>query len=211
MSDRPLLIGLTGPIGCGKSTVAALLGELGATVIDADAEARGATAPGEQALPAIRQRFGDGVFTPDGSLDRAALARIVFEDPAALADLEAIVHPEVRRRIEAAVESAAEAGALVVVVEAIKLVEGGLSARCDEVWLVACGEPEQRSRLSLRGMPPEEAARRMASQGVDLIQRLERHATRRIVTDGTLDETREGVEDALADALTPLLLGEGRQ
>jgi len=211
MTDRPLLIGLTGPIGCGKSTVAALLGELGARVIDADTEARAATARGEATLPAIRQRFGSGVFAPDGSLDRAALARIVFADAAALADLEAIVHPEVRRRIEAALESAAEAGALVVVVEAIKLVEGGLSARCDEVWMVTCREPEQRSRLALRGMPPEEAARRIASHGADLVQRLEQHATRWIGTDGTLDETRERVEDALADALTPLLLGEGRE
>ena len=87
----------------------------------------------------------------------------------------------------------------------------GLSARCDEVWMVTCREPEQRSRLALRGMPPEEAARRIASHGADLVQRLEQHATRWIGTDGTLDETRERVEDALADALTPLLLGEGRE
>lgn len=211
MTASPFLIGLTGPIGCGKSTVAAMLGELGATVIDADALARAATGPGEAALPALRMRFGEGIFQEDGSLDRAALARVVFEDPAALHDLEAIIHPEVRRRVEAALATATGAGDLVVVVEAIKLVEGGLAARCDEVWLITCGEPDQRSRLARRGMPAEEAARRMAAQGADLIERLGPHATRRIDTSDTPAETRERVEDALADALAPLLLGEGRQ
>ncbi len=208
MSAKPFLIGLTGPIGCGKSTVATLLGELGATIIDADATARAATAPGEPTLPAIRARFGEAVFSPDGSLDRAGLARVVFDDAAALADLEAIVHPEVRRRIEAGLEAAREAGALVVVVEAIKLVEGGLAGRCDEVWLITCGESDQRSRLAQRGLPTEEAARRMASQGADLVERLKAHATRWIDTSGTPADTQERVEDALADALAPLLLGE---
>lgn len=211
MTAEPFLIGLTGPIGCGKSTVAAMLSELGATVIDADQLARAATAPGEPTLPAIRQRFGHAVFTADGSLDRAALARVVFGDPAALADLEGIVHPEVRRLVVASLEAAREAGALMVVVEAIKLVEGGLAERCDEVWLVACGESDQRSRLALRGMEPDEVSRRIASQGDDLIARLEPHGTRWIDTSGSPDQTRQRVEDALADALAPLLLGEGRQ
>lgn len=208
MTARPFLIGLTGPIGCGKSTVAGMLAELGATVIDADAVAAAATGPGEAALSPIRARFGEGIFAPDGSLDRADLARLVFADPAALRDLEAIVHPEVRRRVEAALESATGAGALVVVVEAIKLVEGGLAARCDEVWLITCGESDQRSRLAERGMPVEEAARRMTSQGADLAERLAPHATRRIDTSGTAADTRESVEEALADALAPLLLAE---
>ncbi len=211
MSAKPFLIGLTGPIGCGKSTVAAMLGELGATIIDADATARAATAPGESALPAIRARFGDAVFGWDGSLDRAGLARVVFDDAAALADLEAIVHPEVRRRIETALEAAREAGALLVVVEAIKLVEGGLAERCDEVWLVECSEPDQRSRLAMRGMASDEAARRIRAQGADLVERLVPHAARRIDASGHQGQTRERVEDALADALAPLLLGEGRQ
>ncbi|MBA3307537.1 MAG: dephospho-CoA kinase [Chloroflexi bacterium] len=211
MTARPFLIGLTGPIGCGKSTVAGMLAELGATVIDADAVAAAATGRGEATLSSIRARFGEGIFAPDGSLERAALARVVFEDPAALRDLEAIVHPEVRRRVEAALESATQAGALVVVVEAIKLVEGGLAARCDEVWLITCRESDQRFRLTKRGMPVEEAARRMASQGADLAERLGPHATRRVDTSGTAAETLQRVEDALADALAPLLLGEGHQ
>ncbi len=208
MNARPFLIGLTGPIGCGKSTVAAMLGELGATIIDADATARAATARGEPTLPAIRARFGEALFGSDGSLDRAALARVVFDDAAALADLEAIVHPEVRRRIEAALEAALEAGTLVVVVEAIKLVEGGLAERCDEVWLVECSESDQHSRLAMRGMQPDEAARRISAQGADLVKRLKAHATRWIDTSGTPADTHVRVEDALADALAPLLLGE---
>ncbi len=211
MSAAPFLIGLTGPIGCGKSTIAAMLGDLGATIVDADALARAATGSGEPTLPAIRGRFGHAVFTADGSLDRAVLARIVFGDRAALADLEAIVHPEVRRRVAASLQAARQAGALMVVVEAIKLVEGGLAERCDEVWLVACGESDQRSRLALRDMEPDEISRRLASQGLDLIARLEPDATRRIDTSGSPEQTRQLVEDALADALAPLLLGEGRQ
>ncbi|MEJ7752525.1 MAG: dephospho-CoA kinase [Candidatus Limnocylindrales bacterium] len=211
MSARPFLIGLTGPIGCGKSTVAAVLGQLGATVIDADTVAREVTAPGEATLPAIRARFGDAIFRPDGSLDRTGLARLVFDDAAALADLEAIVHPEVRRQVEAALEGAHAAGDLVVVVEAIKLVEGGLAERCDEVWLVECSESEQRSRLASRGMAEDDVVRRIDAQGADLLERLGPHATRRIDTSGEPGQTRERVEDALADALAPLLLGEGRQ
>ncbi|HEX5823160.1 MAG TPA: dephospho-CoA kinase, partial [Candidatus Limnocylindrales bacterium] len=125
---RTVRIGLTGPIGCGKSTVAALLATRGAVVVDADEIARAVTAPGQPAHDAILTRFGDPVRAADGSLDRAALARIVFADPAALAALEAIVHPAVRPVILAAIEAAEAGAAPAVVVEAIKLVEGGLAA-----------------------------------------------------------------------------------
>ena len=118
-----LRIGITGPIGCGKSAVAGWLGELGATVIDADELARESTAPGEPALDAVFDRFGERYRREDGSLDRAALGRLVFSDAAALADLEAIVHPAVRSRIEIAIAAAEAAGAPAIAVEAIKLVE----------------------------------------------------------------------------------------
>ncbi len=132
-------IGLTGPIGCGKSTVAGWLGERpGVVAIDADEVAREVVEPGEPALEAVFARFGDAVRAPDGSLDRAALGRIVFADPAALRDLEAITHPAVRARILARLADAEAAGAQAVVIEAIKLVEGGLADLCDEVWLVTC-------------------------------------------------------------------------
>ncbi|MEO8273587.1 MAG: dephospho-CoA kinase, partial [Chloroflexota bacterium] len=153
---KPIRIGITGPIGCGKSTVAAWLGELGARIIDADQVAREVTPPGSATLEAVVAAFGAGVLRPDGSLDRAALGRIVFADPAALARLESIIHPAVRPRIlelvvNASGSAAARAGAVpAVVIEAIKLVEGGLATICDEVWLVTCDPAAQRERLAMR-------------------------------------------------------------
>ena len=124
---RPVRIGLTGPIGCGKSTVAARLATHGAIVIDADRLARDVTGPGEPAVAAIAERFGQELVDADGRLDRAALGRIVFADPTALADLEAIVHPAVRPRILAALggRRRRRASAPAVVLEAIRLVDGG--------------------------------------------------------------------------------------
>lgn len=210
--DRPFLIGLTGPIGCGKSTVAGMLARLGGYRIDADAVARAATDPGEPALSAIRARFGAGVTLPDGTLDRAALARIVFSDAAALADLEAIIHPQVRARIRDLLESEAATTAPFVVVEAIKLVEGGLARACDEVWLVACDPATQHERLAGRGADLEDIERRIAAQG-DLVARLTPAATRVVSTEGTIEEVRARVEEALAEALaqvmaTPLPFGD---
>ncbi len=197
---RPLVIGLTGPIGCGKSTIARWLGEFGAVVVDADAVAREVMGPGGPALPAIRERFGPGVFGPDGTLDRAALGRIVFADPGALRDLEAIVHPAVRPRILAALAQAAADGAPAVVVEAIKLVEGGLAGLCDEVWLVTCSRAAQRERLAARGLPAGDAEqRRRAQRG--LVRRLRSRATRILDTSGPADATRRLVEDLYRSAL----------
>ncbi len=197
---RPVVIGLTGPIGCGKSTIAAWLAELGAAVVDADAMAREVTGAGGPTLPAIRARFGPAVFAADGSLDRAALGRIVFADPAALRDLEAIVHPAVRPRILGALDRAAEAGAPAVVVEAIKLVEGGLAELCDEVWLVTCSAAAQRARLAARGLSPAEIAlRRRAQEG--LVRRLRGRASRIIDTSDEPAETRRLVADLYRAAL----------
>jgi dephospho-CoA kinase len=205
----PPIIGITGPIGCGKSTVAAMLGELGATVIDADELARRATAPGEPTLAEIRERFGDDVFATRGVLDRAALASIVFDDPAALRDLEAIVHPAVRALVEAELRDARAAGSPFVALEAIKLVEGGFAERCVETWIVECEPEEQRERLRGRGVSDDDAARRLEAQGPDLAGRLaERLGTRphrRISASGSVAMLRERVEDALADVLDPLL------
>jgi dephospho-CoA kinase len=199
-------IGLTGPIGCGKSTVAGWLGERpGVVVIDADQVAREVVEPGEPALEAVFARFGRELRREDGSLDRAALGRIVFADPAALRDLEAITHPAVRTRILAAIAEAeageAEAGgAKAVVVEAIKLVEGGLAELCDEVWLVTCDPGAQRGRLVDRGLPAAEADQRIAAQA-GLSERLEADATRIIDTSGSAAGTRAVVERELDAAL----------
>ncbi len=193
-------IGLTGPIGCGKSTVARWLGERpGVIVIDADQVAREVVEPGEPALEAVLARFGEELRRDDGSLDREALGRIVFADPAALRDLEAITHPAVRPRILAASRDAEAAGAEAVLIEAIKLVEGGLAEICDEVWLVTCDLVAQRGRLVDRGLPAADADQRIAAQA-GLSKRLEAVATRIMDTSGAVAGTRAAVERQL-DAL----------
>ena len=205
-SGRTVRIGLTGPIGCGKSTVASWLGELGAVVIDADRIARDVTGPEAPALGEIRSAFGNGVFLGDGTLDRAALGRIVFHDPLLLRRLEAIVHPAVRPVILAAMDQAGAAGAPAVAVEAIKLVEGGLAELCDEVWLVTCSAVMQharvRARAVARGVDSEEAEARIAAQA-GLVDRLRPFATRVIDTSGSMEATRGLVAAAYIEATSP--------
>jgi dephospho-CoA kinase len=193
-----LRIGITGPIGCGKSTVARWLGDRsGVSVIDADHEARLVLAPETPEVEAVYRRFGQDLRRANGELDRGALGRIVFKDPEALHDLESIVHPAVRPRILAAIERAERAGARAVVIEAIKLVEGGLAELCDEVWLVSCEPAVQRERLVGRGDAEDDAAARVDAQG-DLIERLRTRATRVVDTNADPADTRRSV-DALFD------------
>jgi dephospho-CoA kinase len=196
-------IGITGPIGCGKSTVARWMRERpGVVVIDADAVARQVLEPGEPALDAVVERFGSDLLRPDGSLDRAALGHVVFADPDALRDLEEIVHPAVRPRILATMDGAAAHGADAVVIEAIRLVEGGLAALCDEVWLVDCDPAVQRERLVGRGSTEEDADQRIEAQA-GLTDRVAPAATRIIDSSGSEAETRALVEGALDSALEP--------
>jgi dephospho-CoA kinase len=197
---RTVRIGLTGPIGCGKSTVAGWLTDGGVAVVDADEVAREVTEPGQPALTAVIERFGPAVRRRDGSLDRQRLAAIVFADPDALAALESIVHPAVRPRILAAIEAAEAAGARAVAVEAIRLVESGLAAVCDEVWLVTCEPTEQRKRLAGRGMDTADAARRIDAQG-GILERVGVHATRVVDTSGPLSDAKARVDAALRDAM----------
>lgn len=200
-SGRAVRIGITGPIGCGKSTVARWLGERpGVVVIDADNVARDVLDQGEPALDVVIARFGRSFLRSDGALDRAALGRLVFADPAALRDLEAIVHPAVRPRILAAVAEADQAGAPAVVVEAIKLVEGGLAAECDEVWLVICDPAVQQARLIARGSSEADADQRIAAQG-DVRARLAPVATRVIDASGERVATRRSIEAEFEEVL----------
>lgn len=199
---RPLLIGVTGPIGCGKSTISVALASRAGVIVDADRLSHQASERGSALAEAIGQRFGPAVIAADGSLDRPALGRIVFSDPAALRALEAIVQPAVRVLIERAVESADSAGAPFVVVEAIKLVEAGYAARCDEVWLVTCTPEEQRQRLAGRGYPVDEIERRIAAQGADLADRLRPSVTRVIDASGTPEQTVRRAFQALDAALS---------
>jgi len=195
-----LRIGLTGPIGCGKSTVAGWLAARGATVVDADAIARSVTLPGEPAHDAILGAFGPAVRAADGSLDRAALAAVVFADADRLRELEAIVHPAVRPRLLAQVEAAEAGGTPIVAIEAIKLVEGGLAELCDEVWLVTCDLVAQAARLTARGVASADAAARIAAQG-DIRERLSAAATRIVDTSGSPEAAARAVGVALEAAL----------
>ena len=197
--SKTLVIGLTGPIGCGKSTVAGWLAELGAVVVDADVVARDVVEQGSPALDEVAREFGRAVMRRDGTLDRQALGRVVFADPAALERLERIIHPAVRPRILVAIAEARVAGAPAVVVEAIKLVEGGLAELCDEVWLVTCAPADQRERLRGRGASAADAEQRIAAQG-DLLARLAPRATRVIDTAGPAEAARRRARTAWESA-----------
>lgn len=160
-----LLVGLTGNIASGKSTVANLLTERGATVIDADELARQAVEPGTPALAAIVARWGPGVLQPDGHLDRAALRAIVFNDPEQLDELNRIVHPDVERRRLAAVEAARARGDRVVVCDIPLLFEKKMVDRFDLVVLVDAPRPLRLERVvQERGLDPEEAMAMIAAQ-----------------------------------------------
>lgn len=196
-----LRIGLTGPIGCGKSTVSRWLAERpGVVLVDADHEARAVLAQGTAEVDAVYRRFGEGLRGPDGELDRAALGRLVFDDPAALSALESIVHPAVRPRILAAIEGAEKGAAEAVIIEAIKLVEGGLADLCDEVWLVTCAADEQLDRLIARGSLRADAIARIQAQG-DITERLRPAASRLIDTSGGIEVTHRRTLAAYEAAL----------
>lgn len=177
-----LIIGLTGNIATGKSTVLQYLCGKGAYVIDADRLTHKAMAVGGPAYAAILAAFGPGIVRADGTIDRAALGRRVFGDPAELRKLEEIVHPAV---FALAKEELAQTDARLVIVEAIKLLESQrLLTLCKEVWVVTADPQVQLRRLvEQRGMSPEEAAQRMAAQSPQAEK--VKHATRVIVNNGT--------------------------
>jgi dephospho-CoA kinase len=156
------VVGLTGPIGAGKSTVAAVLRELGAKVLDADALAHDEQSRGTVGYSAIVQTFGTRVLGEDKEIDRRKLAEEVFGDPAKLARLERILHPRVIARILEARKMLRDDEVLVV--EAIKLLESSLRNVCDEIWVVVAPRETLLERLAMRGMPRAEAELRLGSQ-----------------------------------------------
>ncbi len=158
-------IGLTGGVGSGKSTVARMLAARGALVVDADAIAREVVAPGTPALADIVARFGPEVIQPDGTLNRAALAAVVFSDDDARAALNHITHPRIAAHTAHIVASAAPGQ--VVVHDVPLLAENNLAPDYDLVVVVEAPEPIRLERLESRGMPEAEAVRRMASQATD--------------------------------------------
>lgn len=159
---RPYLIGLTGPIGAGKSLARKMTEHLGALTIDADHLAHAVYAQGSPGFQPILERFGSRVLNDDGQVDRAALSRVVFEDPRALADLERIVHP----LVALAVRNLIQVSPLpILVVEAIKLLESELKDLCDAIWVIDAPKEQLVRRLqSSRGMSPESIHARLRRQ-----------------------------------------------
>jgi dephospho-CoA kinase len=160
-----LNVALTGNIAAGKSTVAALFREWGATLIDADQLVREVQAPGQPILSRIAARFGEEVMTPDGSLDRAALRAKVLADPTALTELNRIVHPEVHRRRKLLLDQACARGDRIVVTDIPLLFEAADPREFDAVVLVDAPEPVRRARLlASRALSPEQADRMIEAQ-----------------------------------------------
>ena len=188
----PYRIGLTGNIACGKSTVGRLLVERGAEYVDADRLVHALMEPGTPENAAIVARFGPAVRDADGRIDRRALGSLVWSDPAALRDLEAILHPGVRAAVR---RRLAESTAPAIVVDAIKLIEGGLAREMDAVWVVTCPRAEQVRRLvDTRGLTAAEAEARIGAQGPQ--EEKVRHATLVIHNDGSLADLERQVDAA---------------
>ena len=186
------IIGLTGGIGSGKSTVSAMLQELGATVVDADEGARAVVEPGQPALEEIRERFGGDVFGADGALDRDRLADVVFADDRARQDLNDITHPRVRAWMAERMQAAAVAGAAAVVLDIPLLFESELTAGLEDIVVVWCPVETQVARAVSRGLREEDVRARLAAQ-MPLDLKRER-ATAVIDNSGSPDETRAQVE-----------------
>ncbi len=182
-----LVIGLTGGIGSGKSSAAAIFAKFGAAVVDADAIAHELTAPAGLAIPAIRESFGDALIAPDGALDRAAMRRLVFADATAKARLEAILHPMIRAETERRCAAGLAAGAPYAMLVVPLLVESKTyRARVARVAVVDCSEETQVARVVARnGLTSEEVRRIMATQA----SRAERLAAADDVIDNDGDMT----------------------
>lgn len=190
-----LVVGLTGNIASGKTTVATHFLTNGATLIDADALAREAVAPGQPGLAKVVRRFGPGVVQPDGTLDRVALRRIAFADAKARADLEAILHPDVEARRERRLAQARARGDAVVVCDIPLLFEAGLADKFALIVLVDATDAHRLERLVRdRHIPEPEAKAMLAAQ----MPAGEKRARAQIViqNDGTLAELEHKAHEA---------------
>lgn len=198
---KPLVIGLTGGIGSGKSHVRSVLVSLGAEGIDADRVAHEVMSPDGPAFEPVLAVFGQDLLGSDGTIDRAQLAGRVFAETDALARLEAVVHPAVGQMIKARVEAST---APMVVIEAIKLLEAGLGrSLCDQIWVATCTRRHQFARLKAsRGMSAAEVRRRLANQ-MPAAQMIAQ-AQRVICTDGAAAETAQIVLGAWVELGLPL-------
>lgn len=192
----PRVIGLTGGIGSGKSTVASLLAELGARVVDADKIGHWVYRSGSEGFRAVVDAFGPDVVAPDGTIDRARLGKRVFADPAARARLNAIVHPRIGAELAARIAAArADGYEGPVVVEAAVLLEAGWKPMVDQLWVVSVDPETAIARVvASRGLARAEVERRIAAQMSDAERR--RHADVVIDNSGSLESLRAQVERA---------------
>lgn len=191
------IIGLTGGIASGKSTVSQLLQETGAYIIDADEIAHIIVEPGQPALQDIQETFGTGVLLPDGALDRKKLGEIIFNNPEARKNLDSITHDRIKIEIEKAIEKAAQDGYNIVVLDIPLLIEANWQYMVDVVWVVYIDRETQVNRLMERdSLTRAEALARIQSQ-LSLDEK-KRYADIVIDNSGALSETREQVAAALS-------------
>ncbi|MCJ7668677.1 MAG: dephospho-CoA kinase [Anaerolineae bacterium] len=183
------VIGITGSMGTGKSTVLRMLEKLGAKAIDADLLVHRVMAKGTTVYEEVVEAFGEGVLGPKGEIDRKRLAALVFSDEEALKRLEAIIHPVVENLIW---EIAEEAKEEVVAIEAIKLLEASTGRWWDALWVVTCRPEEQSERLLAQGLSEEEIEGRLKAQGP--ISEKIKAANVIIDNSGSLEETWEQVK-----------------
>ena len=194
-----ILVGLTGGVACGKSSVARLFQDCGAVLIDADILARAVVEPGKPALKAIAQAFGKKILSPDGTLNRASLGKIVFASPAKLKKLSAIVHPRVAREQAKMTRAVADQEPQAVIIyDAPVLIEAGAHKRMDKIVVVSADEQTQIKRLHNRNhLSKTEALRRIKIQ-MPLAKKV---ALADYVVDGTLsyEQTKHEVERIYAE------------
>ena len=192
-ATKPYVIGLTGATGSGKTEAAKYLESLGAARFDADEVSHQVTAPGGAALPAIRAQFGDGVFNPDGTLNRRALADIVFHSTPHRRALEGIIHPLVQRTLLERMDAAAAAGIPVIILDVPLLFECGMDALCDETWALYVSRDMQIARITARDGITREAAEARIDSMMSTEERNAR-ATHAINTDRPIERTRAELE-----------------
>jgi dephospho-CoA kinase len=188
-----IVIGLTGGFGSGKSTVAGMVQELGARVMDADRVAHQLYQPGTAAFDEVVRAFGREIVGENGEIDRRKLGQKVFGDPQALKRLNAVLHPRILDRVKETLEGWRGEGVKVAVVEAALLLEAGWAPMADQVWVTVASEAKVKERLrASKDLTDEEIEARLASQMP--AEEKARRAQVVIDTDGTLDEVREEVE-----------------
>ncbi len=187
------VIGLTGGISSGKSTVSKFLAHLGAVVIDADKVGHEVFKPGTKAWQEVVDAFGQGIISADGTIDRRKLGEIVFSNPGARAKLNQVMHPLIYEQVKSRMEEYGRKGAAIIIVEAPLLLEVGWKSLVDEVWVTSASEATVIKRLKeQKGLPEAQSLARVRAQLTD--EERIRQADVVIDTDCALDELKERVE-----------------